>query len=58
MSITEREYRLAQERGRAARAAGKPITTLPDYGRTETGRRLREAAETAWHDEDERRAKR
>ncbi len=58
MSITEREYRQAQERGRAARAAGKPLTSLPDYGSGRRARLLQEAAEDAWRDEDARRAKR
>lgn len=58
MSITERQYRQAQDRGRAARAACKPITSLPDYGSGQNARLLREAAEDAWREEDQRRARR
>lgn len=53
---TEREWRRAQERGIAARQAGKPITACPDYGSGEQARTLAEAWQDAWLDEDQRRA--
>jgi len=52
---SEREYRIAQERGTAARQAARPITVCPDYGSGAKAQTLREAWEDAWRDEDQRR---
>lgn len=57
MSITEREWRRAQEQGATLRRAGRPITALPDFGSGRNAQLLREAAEDAWKAEDAARRK-
>lgn len=52
---TEREWSQAQERGLAARRAGRPITAVPSYGSGPRAQVLQEAWEEAWRDEDQRR---
>lgn len=55
MSISEREWRQAEERGIAARQAGRPITARPEYGFGDKARLQREARANGWEAEDARR---
>lgn len=56
-NLTEREWRQAQDRGAAARQAGRPITAAPEYGSGARAQTLREAWEDAWREEDARRSR-
>jgi ribosome modulation factor len=55
MSISEREWRQAEERGTAARQAGRPITACPEYGAGRKAELQREAWQNGWKDADARR---
>lgn len=57
MTITEREWRRAQEAGAAKRRAGRPMSEIPEFGSGNAARMLREAAEEAWREEDRQRRK-
>ena len=58
MSITEKQYRVAQMAGADARRAGRPITACPHYGSGDDGRVLREAWQDSWQSvDDSRKAK-
>lgn len=52
-----REWSIAQERGAAARQAGRPITAAPEHRDLEKNGVLRDAWERAWQIEDARRKK-
>lgn len=55
MSVTEREYRQAQDGGAAARRGGRRIGDCPYRGHTDKVRLLAEAWRGAWQAEDARR---
>lgn len=56
MSINEREWRQAEERGIAARQAGRPVSACPAYGFGRKADLQREAWTNGWDAENERRA--
>lgn len=53
MSLSEREYRQAEESGKAARRGGKRIGDVPYRGRTEKVRKLSDAWCNGWMAQDE-----
>lgn len=51
MSITEQEYRLAYDEGRRMCRVNRPIEACRKFDSTERGRRLNDAREDGWRDE-------
>jgi len=56
MTVTERQYRQAENDGAAARRAGKP-RTAPHYGWSGDAETLREAWECSWDRVDRERSR-
>lgn len=52
MSVTEREYRTAEERGASARRGCRPITACPHHGYGARVEALDEAWRKGWTDAD------